>query len=126
MLSIGNHLVEAQTDETDKDYTKWELPKAAKARLGKGGINALQYQVPEDMPDVFLDTVVYTLASFFSRDVQLAKSIVDTPLGNPKVRSTFQLGVVRKISDMLPKGFVVEAMRSPGTRLFTTQRVFGS
>ena len=43
MLSIGNHLVEAQTDETDKDYTKWELPKAAKARLGKGGINAIQF-----------------------------------------------------------------------------------
>ncbi|RKU15683.1 hypothetical protein C6500_19255 [Candidatus Poribacteria bacterium] len=43
MLSIGNHLVEAQTDETDKDYTKWALPKAAKARLGKGGINAIQF-----------------------------------------------------------------------------------
>ena len=34
---------EAQTDETVKDYAKWELPKAAKARLGKGGINAIQF-----------------------------------------------------------------------------------
>ena len=27
----------------DKDYPQWELPKAAKARLGKGGINAIQF-----------------------------------------------------------------------------------
>ncbi len=43
MLSIGNHAVEAQTDATVEDYTKWELPKAAIARLGKGGINAMQF-----------------------------------------------------------------------------------
>ena len=43
MLSIGNHSVEAQTGETVKDYTKWELPKEAKARLGKGGIKAIQF-----------------------------------------------------------------------------------
>ena len=43
MLSIGNHPVEAQTDEIVKDYTQWELPKAAKARLGKGGIKAIQF-----------------------------------------------------------------------------------
>ena len=43
MLSIGNYLVEAQTDATVKDYAKWELPKEAKARLGKGGINAIQF-----------------------------------------------------------------------------------
>lgn len=42
-LSIVNHPAEAQTDETVKDYTKWELPKAAKARLGKGGINAIAF-----------------------------------------------------------------------------------
>ena len=34
---------EAQVDEIAKDHTKWELPKAAKARLGKGGINAMQF-----------------------------------------------------------------------------------
>ncbi|MCY3742393.1 MAG: sigma-70 family RNA polymerase sigma factor [Candidatus Poribacteria bacterium] len=34
---------EAHADEFVDDYTKWELPKAAKARLGKGGINALQF-----------------------------------------------------------------------------------
>ena len=43
MLSIGNHSVEAQTDAIVKDYAKWELPKEAKARLGKGGISAIQF-----------------------------------------------------------------------------------
>ena len=34
---------EAHADELVDDYTKWELPKEAKARLGKGGINDLQF-----------------------------------------------------------------------------------
>ena len=34
---------EAHADELIDDYTKWELPKEAKARLGKGGINVLQF-----------------------------------------------------------------------------------
>jgi len=36
-------VAEAQADETDKDYSQWELPKEAKARFGKGGINAIQF-----------------------------------------------------------------------------------
>ena len=35
--------VETQTEETVKDWTQWALPKNAKARLGKGGINVLQF-----------------------------------------------------------------------------------
>ncbi len=34
---------EAQTEETVKDWTQWALPKNSKARLGKGGINVLQF-----------------------------------------------------------------------------------
>ena len=34
---------EAQTDETLKDYTQWALPKEAKVRFGKGGINVIQF-----------------------------------------------------------------------------------
>ena len=34
---------EAQTNKTVEDYAKWELPKEAKARLGKGGINVMQF-----------------------------------------------------------------------------------
>ena len=36
-------VAEAQSEETVKDYSQWELPKEAKARLGKGGINAIQF-----------------------------------------------------------------------------------
>ena len=36
-------VAEAHADELTDDYTKWELPKAAKTRLGKGGINVLQF-----------------------------------------------------------------------------------
>ena len=36
-------VTEAHADELVDDYTKWELPKAAKARLGKGGMNAIQF-----------------------------------------------------------------------------------
>ena len=34
---------EAQTEEFMKNHSKWELPKAAKMRLGKGGINDMQF-----------------------------------------------------------------------------------
>ena len=40
---ISALVAEAQTDEISKDYSQWALPKEAKARLGKGGINALQF-----------------------------------------------------------------------------------
>ena len=34
---------EAESEETDTDYFQLELPEAAKARFGKGGINAIQF-----------------------------------------------------------------------------------
>ena len=36
-------ITEAQGDEIVTDYTQWELPEKAKARLGKGWINAIQF-----------------------------------------------------------------------------------
>ena len=36
-------VAEAESDAIDKDYPQWELPKEAKARFGKGGINAIQF-----------------------------------------------------------------------------------
>ncbi len=36
-------IAEAQADETSEDYTKWELPKAAKARLGKGRVRGIKF-----------------------------------------------------------------------------------
>ncbi len=41
--NIAAAITEAQGDEIVEDYTKWELPEKAKARLGKGGINAMQF-----------------------------------------------------------------------------------
>ena len=36
-------VTEAQSDETFKHYSQWKLPKEAKARLGKGGVNVIQF-----------------------------------------------------------------------------------
>ena len=36
-------VTEAHADEIVDDYTKWQLPKEAKARLGKGGITTIQF-----------------------------------------------------------------------------------
>ena len=36
-------VAEAETEKPMKDYQKWALPKAAKMRLGKGGINDIQF-----------------------------------------------------------------------------------
>ena len=36
-------VAEAHADEVTEDYSQWHLPKEAKARFGKGGINALQF-----------------------------------------------------------------------------------
>ena len=36
-------IAEAQTEETVKDWTQWALPKNAKARLGKGKVNAIKF-----------------------------------------------------------------------------------
>ena len=40
---VSTSVAEAKSEETDKDYSQWQLPKAAKARFGKGGINAIQF-----------------------------------------------------------------------------------
>ena len=41
-------VAEAETEKPMKNYQKWELPKAAKMRLGKGGINDMQFS-PDGM-----------------------------------------------------------------------------
>ena len=33
----------AESDETFKNYTQWQLPEKAKARLGKGGVNVMEF-----------------------------------------------------------------------------------
>ena len=41
--NVSASVADAQSDETDTDYSQWALPKEAKARFGKGGINAIQF-----------------------------------------------------------------------------------
>ena len=40
---VSGLVAEARSEETDKDASQSELPKMAKARFGKGGINAIQF-----------------------------------------------------------------------------------
>ena len=40
---VSASVVETQSNETVKNYSQWKLPRAAKARLGKGGINVIQF-----------------------------------------------------------------------------------
>ena len=42
-MSFQHRSQRAESEETDKDYFQSELPEAAKARFGKGGINAIQF-----------------------------------------------------------------------------------
>ena len=41
--NVSAAVADAQSEETDTDYSQWALPKEAKARFGKGGINAIQF-----------------------------------------------------------------------------------
>ena len=41
--NVSASVADAQSDDTVKDYSQWALPKEAKARFGKGGINAIQF-----------------------------------------------------------------------------------
>ena len=40
---VSASVAEAESDETVKNYAHWKLPKAAKARFGKGGITTIQF-----------------------------------------------------------------------------------
>ncbi len=40
---VSASVADAQSEEIVKDYSQWALPKVAKARFGKGGINAIQF-----------------------------------------------------------------------------------
>ena len=40
---VSTLVAESESEETDKDFSQSELPEMAKARFGKGGINAIQF-----------------------------------------------------------------------------------
>ncbi len=41
--NVSASVADAQSDETTQNHAHWKLPKAAKARFGKGGITAIQF-----------------------------------------------------------------------------------
>ncbi|MXV75685.1 sigma-70 family RNA polymerase sigma factor [Candidatus Poribacteria bacterium] len=41
--NVSASVAEAQSEEIDTDYSQWQLPKEAKARFGKGGVNVIQF-----------------------------------------------------------------------------------
>ena len=41
--NVSEAVADAQVNEIEENYTKWELPKNAKARLGKGRMNVLEF-----------------------------------------------------------------------------------
>ena len=41
--NVSASVADAQSDDTVKDYSQWVLPEQARARFGKGGINAIQF-----------------------------------------------------------------------------------
>ena len=40
---VSASIAESESDETTKNHAHWKLPKAAKARFGKGGITTIQF-----------------------------------------------------------------------------------
>ena len=62
-------VAEAHADEVAEDYSQWHLPKEAKARLGKGGINTLQFS-PDGM-----QLAVGSNIGIWIYDVQTGKEI---------------------------------------------------
>ena len=40
---VSASVADAESDETSKNHAHWKLPKAAKARFGKGGITTIQF-----------------------------------------------------------------------------------
>ena len=41
--NVSASVADAESEATDTDASQWQLPKEAKARFGKGGINAIQF-----------------------------------------------------------------------------------
>ncbi len=76
-------VAESQGDEIAEDYTKWELPVGAKARLGKGGINEIAY-----FPDGTKLAVASTIGIW----------IYKTQTGEELALYTGHTGVVRSVA----------------------------
>ena len=92
---------EAHADEVAEDYSQWHLPKEAKARFGKGGINALQFS-----PDG-TQIAVGSNIGVWLYDVETGKEITMFP------------GICQSIA-FSPDGRFIASGSGPGLQLWET------
>ncbi len=74
---------DTHTAETVKDYTQWHLPKAAKARLGKGGIRAMQFSPDGKQLAVGSDIGVWLYAVKTGKEVSMFPGICQSLAFSP-------------------------------------------
>ncbi len=77
---------EAQTDGTVDNYPQWELPKAAKARLGKGDINAIQFSPDGAQLAVGTDIGVWLYDAKTGEEISLFAGICESIAFSPDSR----------------------------------------
>ena len=77
---------EAQTEESMKDYSKWELPKAAKMRLGKGGINDMQFSPDGTQLAVGNDIGIWLYDTKTGKEISLFPGICESLAFSPDGR----------------------------------------
>ncbi len=77
---------EEQTEETMKDYTQWALPEKAKARLGKGGINAMQFSPDGTQLAVGNDIGIWLYDVKTSKEIALFQGICESLAFSPNGR----------------------------------------
>ncbi len=76
----------AQTDEIVDTYPQWELPKAAKMRLGKGDINAIQFSPDGKQLAVGTDIGVWLYDVQTGKEISLFAGICESIAFSPDGR----------------------------------------
>ncbi|MCG8622410.1 MAG: hypothetical protein MJE68_10500, partial [Proteobacteria bacterium] len=77
---------EAQTEEFMKNYSKWELPRAAKMRLGKGGINDMQFSPDGTQLAVGNDMGIWLYEAKTGKEIALFPGICESLTFSPDGR----------------------------------------
>ena len=77
---------EAQVDGIVETYPQWELPKAAKARLGKGDINAIQFSPDGAQLAVGTDIGVWLYDAKTGKEISLFAGICESIAFSPDGR----------------------------------------
>ena len=86
LIGLAVLAARAQTDDLVEDYTKWQLPKAAKARLGKGGINAIQFSPDSTQLAVGGDIGVWLYDVRIGKEISLFPGVCQSLAFSPDER----------------------------------------